>query len=150
MRLASPVRHLTGGHMTEFEITQVSPERYRLSGELDMATAETLRDALDPVVQANGRLVLDVGEITFIDSSGLRALLQLSEQMNGSAPLVLSQVPPSVRRLLDVARTAYRLWEMEAAKPSPDRWRLIAGWLGVSISTMLLGEDLIGEEDAAE
>jgi len=53
-------------------------------------------------------------------------------------------------RELDVARTAYRLWEMEAAKPSPDRWRLIAGWLGVSISTMLLGEDLINEEDAAE
>ena len=52
-------------------------------------------------------------------------------------------------RELDVARTAYRLWELEAAKPSPDRWRLIAGWLGVSISTMLLGEDLIDQEDAA-
>jgi transcriptional regulator with XRE-family HTH domain len=51
-------------------------------------------------------------------------------------------------RELDVARTAYRLWELEAAKPSPDRWRLIARWLGVSISTMLLGEDLIDEEDA--
>ncbi len=52
-------------------------------------------------------------------------------------------------RELEVARTAYRLWEMEAAKPSPDRWRLIAGWLGVSISTMLLGEDLIDDDDAA-
>jgi transcriptional regulator with XRE-family HTH domain len=51
-------------------------------------------------------------------------------------------------RELEVARTAYRLWELEAAKPSPDRWRLIARWLGVSISTMLLGEDLIDEEDA--
>lgn len=51
-------------------------------------------------------------------------------------------------RELDVARTAYRLWELEASKPSPDRWRLIAGWLGVSISTMLLGEDLIDQEDA--
>jgi len=51
-------------------------------------------------------------------------------------------------RELDVARTAYRLWELEAAKPAPDRWRLIARWLGVSISTMLLGEDLIDEEDA--
>ena len=29
-------------------------------------------------------------------------------------------------RELDVARTAYRLWEMEAARPSPDRWRVIA------------------------
>jgi len=88
--------------MTDFEITQVSPERYRLGGELDMASAETLREALRSVVEADGRLVLDVGEITFIDSSGLRALVQLSEQMDGAAPLVLSRVPSSVRRLLDV------------------------------------------------
>jgi transcriptional regulator with XRE-family HTH domain/anti-sigma regulatory factor (Ser/Thr protein kinase) len=52
-------------------------------------------------------------------------------------------------RELDVARTAYRLWEMEAAKPSPDRWRLIARWLGVSVTTMLLAEELISETDAA-
>ena len=51
-------------------------------------------------------------------------------------------------RELDVARTAYRLWELEAAKPSPDRWRLIARWLGVSVTTMLLAEDLLNEEDA--
>jgi transcriptional regulator with XRE-family HTH domain len=45
-------------------------------------------------------------------------------------------------RELDVARTAYRLWEMEAAKPQPDRWRLISRWLGVSVTTMLLADDL--------
>ena len=52
-------------------------------------------------------------------------------------------------RELDVARTAYRLWEMEAAKPAPDRWRLIASWLGVSVTTMLLAEDLMSEDEAA-
>ena len=52
-------------------------------------------------------------------------------------------------RELDVARTAYRLWEMEAAKPAPDRWRLIASWLGVSVTTMLLAEDLVTEHEAA-
>src|SRR6188474_1726624 len=52
-------------------------------------------------------------------------------------------------RELDVARTAYRLWEMEAAKPAPDRWRLIAHWLGVSVTTMLLAEDLVSEDEAA-
>ena len=51
-------------------------------------------------------------------------------------------------RELDVARTAYRLWEMEAARPSPDRWRLIARWLGVSVATMLLAEDLIDDSEA--
>jgi len=52
-------------------------------------------------------------------------------------------------RELDVARTAYRLWEMEVAKPAPDRWRLIARWLGVSVATMLLAEELIDEAEAS-
>ena len=51
-------------------------------------------------------------------------------------------------RELDVARTAYRLWEMEVARPAPDRWRLIASWLGVSVTTMLLAEDLVSEDEA--
>jgi transcriptional regulator with XRE-family HTH domain len=51
-------------------------------------------------------------------------------------------------RELDVARTAYRLWEMEAAKPAPDRWRLLSRWLGVSVTTMLLADELISEVEA--
>ena len=51
-------------------------------------------------------------------------------------------------RELDVARTANRLWEMEALV-APDRWRLIASWLGVSVTTMLLAEDLVTEHEAA-
>jgi len=51
-------------------------------------------------------------------------------------------------RELDVARTAYRLWELEAARPSPDRWRLVARWLGVSMSTLLLAEGLISADEA--
>jgi transcriptional regulator with XRE-family HTH domain len=50
-------------------------------------------------------------------------------------------------RELDVARTAYRLWEMEAARPAPDRWRLVARWLGVSMTTLLLAEGLISEDE---
>lgn len=53
-------------------------------------------------------------------------------------------------RELDVARTAYRLWELEAAKPAPDRWRLISRWLGVSVTTMLLAEELLTEEEAGK
>jgi transcriptional regulator with XRE-family HTH domain/anti-sigma regulatory factor (Ser/Thr protein kinase) len=51
---------------------------------------------------------------------------------------------------LDVARTAYRLWEMEAARPAPDRWRLIANWLGVSISALLVAGELIDEQDGVD
>lgn len=53
-------------------------------------------------------------------------------------------------RELDVARTAYRLWELEAARPAPDRWRLLARWLGVSMTTLLLAEGLISEDEQRE
>jgi transcriptional regulator with XRE-family HTH domain/anti-sigma regulatory factor (Ser/Thr protein kinase) len=53
-------------------------------------------------------------------------------------------------RELDVARTAYRLWEMEAARPAPDRWRAIASWLGISMTAMLLAEELIDEQEALD
>lgn len=62
------------------------------------------------------------------------------------AELGLSQAQAA--RELDVARTAYRLWEMEAAKPAPDRWRLLSRWLGVSVTAMLLADELISEADA--
>src|SRR5215210_8936060 len=51
-------------------------------------------------------------------------------------------------RELEVARTAYRLWEMEAAKPAPDRWRLISRWLGISVATLLLADELVGPDEA--
>jgi transcriptional regulator with XRE-family HTH domain/anti-sigma regulatory factor (Ser/Thr protein kinase) len=63
------------------------------------------------------------------------------------AELGLSQAQAA--RELDVARTAYRLWEMEAAKPAPDRWRLISRWLGISVTTMLLADELISEAEAS-
>jgi transcriptional regulator with XRE-family HTH domain/anti-sigma regulatory factor (Ser/Thr protein kinase) len=75
-------------------------------------------------------------------------IISLAERLKSRrAELGISQ--SQAARELDVARTAYRLWEMEAAKPAPDRWRLIASWLGVSVTTMLLAEDLVSEEEAA-
>ena len=51
-------------------------------------------------------------------------------------------------RQLEVARTAYRLWEMEASKPAPDRWRNIARWLGISMNAILVAEELIDQQEA--
>ena len=55
-------------------------------------------------------------------------VISLAERLKSRREqLGLSQAQAA--RELDVARTAYRLWEMEAAKPQPDRWRLISrGW----------------------
>jgi len=45
------------------------------TGELDLATAPALDGALSRAFQATGRVVLDLRELEFIDSSGLRTLL---------------------------------------------------------------------------
>jgi anti-sigma B factor antagonist len=47
-----------------------------VSGEVDMATGPTLRDDLLGVLaRGNHRVVLDLSNVTFMDSSGLGALL---------------------------------------------------------------------------
>jgi len=53
-------------------------------------------------------------------------------------------------RELAVARTAYRLWEMEAARPAPDRWRVIAKWLGMSMTALLLAGELLDAQEALD
>jgi transcriptional regulator with XRE-family HTH domain len=50
-------------------------------------------------------------------------------------------------RDLDVARTAYRLWELGAARPALDRWNTLARWLGISMTTLLAGEGLLPAQE---
>ena len=77
----------------------------------------------------------------------MSSVVSLAERLKARrSELGLSQAQAA--RELDVARTAYRLWELEAARPSPDRWRLISRWLGVSVTTMLLAEQLLSEHEA--
>jgi len=87
--------------VTQLKIDEMAPNRYRISGELDMDSAPRLEEALAPVV-GTAPLTLDLGDLTFIDSSGLHALVKLSTRMNGSAPLTLGNVPVGVQRILDI------------------------------------------------
>jgi anti-anti-sigma factor len=75
-----------------------------VSGDLDMAAAfplETRLDALlaEPDMQA---AVLDLSQVTFIDSAGLGALLAIREraQQHG-IELTISRVSDRVQRVLD-------------------------------------------------
>src|SRR3954468_16492366 len=48
----------------------------RLSGELDIATADDLKEALEILeLGADDRLVIDLSAVGFMDSSGLRILI---------------------------------------------------------------------------
>jgi anti-sigma B factor antagonist len=77
-----------------------------LGGELDIAATSAVRSRVD---DAAGRraLVLDLSGATFVDSSMLKELLRASAELGRyETQLVLAGVTPTVRRVLDLTRTA--------------------------------------------
>jgi anti-sigma B factor antagonist len=77
------------------DVTIVQPH-----GELDLATVETLRAALDGVDKA-GRLVLDLRGLSFIDSTGLHLLVALNQRArrDGFQFTLVAPAPPADRAI---------------------------------------------------
>ena len=76
---------------------------YRLEGELDMATAGELSALLQGTGNGRDPILLDFAGITFMDSSGLRALLEAADVQGGGVPLVILHPAPQVQRVLDIS-----------------------------------------------
>ena len=81
------------------------------SGELDIATVELLERALLEVERADSaRIVLDLSGLSFIDSTGLRLLLDVNERCGGAADrLRVIAGSPAIERLLDIVGLRERL-----------------------------------------
>jgi anti-anti-sigma factor len=79
--------------------------RLTLSGELDVAVADAAAIRLkQQLTGADRAVVVDLGQVTFMDSSGLRLLLDLRQTTFGSGiRLYLARLSLPVQRLLDVA-----------------------------------------------
>lgn len=54
--------------------------RLKLSGELDVAVINRLRDRIESVARAGETVVVDLAELDFIDSSGLNVLVTAFKQ----------------------------------------------------------------------
>lgn len=82
-----------------------------LTGELDLATAPKLDDELGRVEEgAPGVIVLDLRPLSFMDSSGLRALLAAdSRARDAGRRLVLVRGDERVQRVLRITRLDERL-----------------------------------------
>ncbi|MFF2348652.1 STAS domain-containing protein [Kitasatospora sp. NPDC058115] len=80
----------------------------RLSGELDYDTGRELTACLDAAVaERPAVLAVDLSEVTFADSFALRVLVlaHLRLQEAGGAMVLVGQLAPSVRRLLEITAT---------------------------------------------
>ncbi|MGD9796109.1 MAG: STAS domain-containing protein [Acidimicrobiia bacterium] len=74
------------------------------SGEIDCDSVRVLGPMLDPLPGDAAEVRLDLAAVTFIDSSGLRLLIQAHQRAETSGrSLVLERPSPSVARLLDIS-----------------------------------------------
>jgi len=95
--------------MTAFTFAETQSEgvaELALSGDLDMAATFRLEPALDRLLSSGevGEVVLDLGDVQFVDSSGLGLLLATYERSR-EARTVMAIVGPSpeVRRVFRLA-----------------------------------------------
>ncbi len=98
------------GTSTGFNWTvHVSPASTKIvfTGEFDLAAAAGLRERLDDTLAATERTLVLALDLAFMDSTGLRFLLDVKRCLDGrGVDLVLERVSPPVQRVLDVAGLA--------------------------------------------
>jgi len=76
-----------------------------VAGELDIATAPLLHERLADIIEAQGNLavVLDLAGLTFIDSSGLTALVTAHKRLAAhGGRLNLTRPCPATRRAIEI------------------------------------------------
>jgi anti-anti-sigma factor len=85
--------------------------RLRLKGELDLAGVDQFERLLtaDPTSEA-ATFVLDMRGLTFIDSSGLRALIMADRRVRaGGGHFVVVRGPDRVNKVLEMTGVAQRI-----------------------------------------
>ncbi len=77
-----------------------------LSGELDHHAAKGLMDSIDNCMEQNlpTRTLLDLGGLTFMDSSGIAVVMRAKRRMDALAGhLVVVNIPRQASRVLETA-----------------------------------------------
>jgi len=83
--------------------------RLAVAGELDLATVPELEAQL-PVPAPGETLVMDLRELAFIDSSGIRVLMRLdTDSRDQGWALVVVRPRANVQRVLDLVRLGERV-----------------------------------------
>jgi anti-sigma B factor antagonist len=81
----------------------------RVVGEIDLATAPHLRDRLTELPHDSGTVIVDLSEVTFLDSTGLSVLVASWKRLSngedkGDLRLVVNR--PAIERILEVTGLA--------------------------------------------
>ena len=93
------------GNYDSLTVENVAGGMIVVHGDIDVAGGPILEAALLRS-ETEGPVVIDLGDVSFIDSSGLRSLLAASRRARARGTTVsLRQVGAEVRRLLEITGT---------------------------------------------
>jgi anti-anti-sigma factor len=96
------------------------PARLALAGDLDLAGGDQLEAMIDPWIKPGARIELEVHLLGFVDSSGLAALIAISQRMaDAGGHLVLIDPSPQLTHLLDLTRTRDQFTVSDAPARTP-------------------------------
>ena len=93
----------------------------RVTGPLDLTTTPQLLNRLQPLLAPRRRMVLDLRDVDFIDSNGVRALLRVQQNLEKGSGGIRLVVRPGSR----VARTLSLLrldQQFEIFETAMDAW----------------------------
>ena len=85
------------------------------SGEIDLATIDALQAEVDAAASEASPVVLDLREVTFIDSAGLRLVLETSRK---AAPFRVVRGPREVQRIFALVGLEERLEMLDEPPPA--------------------------------
>ena len=90
-----------------------------VSGMIDSANAPDLEEKLLDLIEAGQKnLVMSMGEVTFISSPGLKALLAAQIRTRKKIPpgeVVISEIPPNLKEVLELVglHHLFRFYEQD-------------------------------------
>ena len=79
------------------------PRAYRVSGSFGVPSAGSLPELLDELCRTPGDITLDLSGVTFMDSSGVRALIQACMGLARTGRVRVVRPSEQVRRLLELS-----------------------------------------------
>jgi anti-anti-sigma factor len=77
-----------------------------LKGDLDLAAVKTFERAMRPAIAHGGPVTLDLSQLMFIDSTGIRLLAHTAHRLGSSGCLIVYGSNARVRKVLDMAGIA--------------------------------------------
>lgn len=77
-------------------------------GEVDMATAPELSEAMTEALERNpSKLILDLTEVTFMESSGIKVVVHALNSLPTGCRMVLRRPQPAVRVVFEITDLAH-------------------------------------------